>query len=409
MAVKRLQCLESRMAKDPSLKQNILRQIDEYQQKGYAHRATAEELAETDPRRTWYLPLGAVTNSNKPGKVRLIWDASAKVDGISLNLVLLKGPDMVTPLCFVVFRFRQYTVAVSADVKEMFHQVRTRGADRSAQSFLFHDDPSEEPQVFRMDVATFGATCSPAIAQYVKNANARSFEKELPRAVEGIVFNHYVDDYLDSFSTENKAKQVASEVREIHKRGGFEIRNWCSNSPTVLQHLGESQQHPVKQMCLDEKEQSERVLGMRRDACACVSYLRVVNEDGEVEVALVSSKTKVVPLKPVTIPRLELQACVLGTRLAKYIIDGHSYSIKKRVFWSDSSAALSWIGADPHKYSPYIAYRVSEILEATDRTEWRWVASKDNPADEATKWGAGPYFNSNSIWYSGPEFLYILT
>ncbi|XP_065084732.1 uncharacterized protein LOC135706971 [Ochlerotatus camptorhynchus] len=527
MAVKRLQCLESRMAKDPSLKQNILRQIDEYQQKGYAHRATAEELAETDPRRTWYLPLGAVTNPNKPEKVRLIWDASAKVDGISLNSVLLKGPDMVTPLCFVVFRFRQYTVAVSADVKEMFHQVRTRGADRSAQSFLFRDDPSEEPQVFRMDVATFGATCSPAIAQYVKNANARSFEKELPRAVEGIVFNHYVDDYLDSFSTENKAKQVASEVREIHKRGGFEIRNWCSNSPTVLQHLGESQQHPVKQMCLDEKEQSERVLGMRwmtksdelcfsatmrgdvasiienghkptkrqilrcvmslfdplgflapylvfgkvliqsawrlgigwdekvddrlfeqwrkwtemidhinsvriprcyfrktgatnlanvqlhtfvdagRDACVCVSYLRVVNEDGEVEVALVSAKTKVVPLKPVTIPRLELQACVMGTRLAKYIIDGHSYSIKKRVFWSDSSAALSWIGADPHKYSPYIAYRVSEILEATDRTEWRWVASKDNPADEATKWGAGPYFNSNSIWYSGPEFLYL--
>ncbi|XP_065081800.1 uncharacterized protein LOC135704263 [Ochlerotatus camptorhynchus] len=372
MAVKRLQCLESRMAKDPSLKQNILRQIDEYQQKGYAHRATTEELAETDPRRTWYLP---PRSGDQPEQ--------ARESSINLGRVRKSGWHILK-----LGSTKRTRHAVSADVKEMFHQVRTRGADRSAQSFLFRDDPSEEPQVFRMDVATFGATCSPAIAQYVKNANARSFEKELPRAVEGIVFNHYVDDYLDSFSTENKAKQVASEVREIHKRGGFEIRNWCSNSPTVLQHLGESQQHPVKQMCLDEKEQSERVLGMRRDACAYVSYLRVVNEDGEVEVALVSAKTKVVPLKPVTIPRLELQACVLGTRLAKYIIDGHSYSIKKR-------------------YSPYIAYRVSEILEATDRTEWRWVASKDNPADEATKWGAGPYFNSNSIWYSGPEFLYL--
>lgn len=83
------------MTKDPVLKENIERLIKEYIVKGYAHRATKEELASADPRRIWYLPLEAVTNPKKPGKVRLIWDAAAKVDGISLNTFLIKGPDQL--------------------------------------------------------------------------------------------------------------------------------------------------------------------------------------------------------------------------------------------------------------------------------------------------------------------------
>lgn len=63
-----------------------------------------------------------------------------------------------------------------------------------------------------MDVATFGATCSPAIAQHVKNTHAKDFEKDHSRTVEGIVFSHYVDDYLDSFATEDEAKEVAAVI-----------------------------------------------------------------------------------------------------------------------------------------------------------------------------------------------------
>ncbi|XP_055633876.1 uncharacterized protein LOC129774196 [Toxorhynchites rutilus septentrionalis] len=238
MAYKRLQCLERRMAKDPALRENIERQLKEYQAKEYAHRATPEELASADPRRTWYLPLGAVMNSNKPGKMRLIWDASAKVDGVSLNTFLLKGPDQVTSLPTILFRFRRYRVAVSADIKEMFHQVKIRPEDRHAQRFLWRSNPTAEPEEFLMDVATFGSTCSPATAQYVKNTNAQLFAQTFPRAVEGIVLSHYVDDYLDSFHDEIEAKRVACEVENIHDYGGFDLRNWCSNSLDVLQHLG---------------------------------------------------------------------------------------------------------------------------------------------------------------------------
>lgn len=91
MALQRLQCLERRMTRDAALKENLHRQIREYQDKGYAHRLTQAELLAADPKRVWYLPISAVTNPNKPGKVRLVWDAAAKVAGISLNSLLLPG------------------------------------------------------------------------------------------------------------------------------------------------------------------------------------------------------------------------------------------------------------------------------------------------------------------------------
>ncbi|XP_062700677.1 uncharacterized protein LOC134284979 [Aedes albopictus] len=262
MAFKRLQCLQRRMNKDPVLKEELHRQIQEYIRKGYAHRVTTEELASIDPRQQWFLPLGAVVNPKKPSKVRLIWDGSAKVDGISLNSMLLKGPDQLSSLPAVVFRFRQHKVAIVGDIKEMYHQIRISKSDRYAQCFLWSPDPSSEPEIMVMDVATFGATSSPATAQFVKNTNAMRFVEMFPRAVDGIIHNHYVDDYLDSFPNEEQAKQVATEVREVHKSGGFEIRNWCSNSQAVLEHLGAGQEKSVKCLNLENNIISERVLGM---------------------------------------------------------------------------------------------------------------------------------------------------
>ncbi|XP_062541787.1 uncharacterized protein LOC134209767 [Armigeres subalbatus] len=262
MAVKRFECLERRMSRDPQLATNLSKQIDEYRQKGYAHRATPEELERADPKRVWYLPLGAVTNPRKPGKVRLIWDAAARVDGISLNSMLLKGPDQLTSLPAVVSRFRQFKVGISADIKEMFHQLLIREQDRHSQRFLYRSNPLKPFDIYLMNVATFGSTCSPASAQYVKNKNAEEFADLFPRAVEGIIENHYVDDFLDSFESEEEAERVSQEVRSIHLKGGFQLRNWMSNSADVLREMNESDPGISKSLYLSVSEDSDRVLGM---------------------------------------------------------------------------------------------------------------------------------------------------
>ncbi|XP_062541725.1 uncharacterized protein LOC134209727 [Armigeres subalbatus] len=262
MATKRMKQLENRLYKSPELFQNVRRQIEEYQEKGYAHLATKEELAHTAPDKVWYLPLNVVVNAKKPSKVRLIWDAAATVHGVSLNSMLLKGPDLLAPLVSVITGFREKKVAFGGDIREMYHQLKIISRDKQAQRFLFRNNHSDEPRIYVMDVATFGSTCSPASAQFVKNQNAADYALQYPEAAAAIVYRHYVDDYFDSVDTIEEAIQRAKEVRYIHKQAGFDIRNWVSNSPEFLSALGEAKSPGPVVFQQDKQSSGERVLGV---------------------------------------------------------------------------------------------------------------------------------------------------
>ncbi|XP_058817455.1 uncharacterized protein LOC131680761 [Topomyia yanbarensis] len=262
MAMRRLKHLEQKLAKSPKLYENVCKQVQEYQIKGYAHLASEDELSGTDNPKVWYLPLNVVLHPRKPEKVRLVWDAAATVKGVSLNSQLLTGPDMLVPLTTVINRFRERRIAFGADIREMYHQIRIRDEDKQAQRFLFRTNPLNPPDIYVMDVATFGSTSSPCSAQYVKNLNASEYADKFPEAAAAIVENHYVDDYFDSADSVQEAIRRASEVREIHSRAGFEIRNWVSNSNEVLEGLGKSATKRTVHFHRDKTNETERVLGI---------------------------------------------------------------------------------------------------------------------------------------------------
>lgn len=260
MAMNRLNCLERKMNRDHALATNVRQQIGEYLSKGYIRKLTPEEAAVRSDR-TWFLPIFTVRNHNKPNKIRIVWDAAAKVRDISLNSVLMKGPDLMTSLPDVLWRFRERRVAITGDIKQMFHQVAIRPEDREAQRFLWRDgNIDREPEVYEMLVMTFGATCSPCSAHYIKNLNASDFEESHSRAVRAIVHNHYVDDLLDSVDTEEEAMTLAAEVKFIHSQGGFEMRNWRSNSLRVSSSLGSPNDEANK--TFSSHLEPEKVLGM---------------------------------------------------------------------------------------------------------------------------------------------------
>ena len=90
MAEQRLKCVESKCKKDPKIARQYQEKIDSYLQKNYAKRLSIEE-ANIENSKTWYLPHFPVENENKPGKIRLVYDAAAKFKGVSLNSKLLSG------------------------------------------------------------------------------------------------------------------------------------------------------------------------------------------------------------------------------------------------------------------------------------------------------------------------------
>lgn len=259
MARKRLECLERKMSKDPDLKKFITSKLNDYIEQGYVRKLHNNEVHVDG--KSWYIPIFVVTNVNK-NKMRLVWDAAAKVQDTALNSVLLKGPDLLRSLVGVLIRFRERPVALCGDIREMFHQVRIIKNDQVAQKFLWRDcESSREPDVYVMTVMTFGASCSPSLANYVKNKNADRFEDELPQAVAAIKQNTFVDDWLQSVDSEVEMIQLSANVKRIHGEGGFEMRNWISNSPAVLGALNGNSS--VKTKCIvDPDSQYQKILGL---------------------------------------------------------------------------------------------------------------------------------------------------
>ncbi|XP_053681681.1 uncharacterized protein LOC128732456 [Sabethes cyaneus] len=113
-------------------------------------------------------------------------------------------------------------------------------------------------------------------------------------------------------------------------------------------------------------------------AYAAAAYFRITNSDGVGESVLVAAKTKVAPLKPSSIPRLELRAAVLGVRLMQFVEESHNVKIQQQFLWSDSITVLAWLRADHRKYKQFLIW---------------------------PKWGKGPCQDVTGAWFKGPEFL----
>lgn len=210
----------------------------------------------------FYLPHFA----NRAGKRRIVFDATAKSRGLSLNCHLLRGPKDLQPrpLIHILMHFRQSRIGVREDIQEMFHRVRIIDKDQDALRFVWRDseaDPLLPPDVYAMDAMILGARCSPCSSQHVKNLNVLRFAGEHPRAVEAIVKYHYVDDFVDTFKDEGEAAAICQEVVNIHREGGFELRGFVSNSSQLISIL-KSQRVEVDSELLPDQN---KVLGMYWD------------------------------------------------------------------------------------------------------------------------------------------------
>lgn len=139
---------------------------------------------------------------------------------------------------------------------------------------------------------------------------------------------------------------------------------------------------------------------------AAVVYLRF-EQDEIPHVALLMSKCRVAPVKHASIPRLELMAALIGSRLAKVTVEQHKrLKIPNITYWTDSKVVLDWLHAPHIRYTQFVAPRVSEIQETTSINDWRHVPTKENVADDGTKWNDIDFSSPKQRWIQGPDFLY---
>ena len=517
-AMSRLQHLKRKLQRDPKLLQEYGVFMKKMIEQGHCEPAQ-DDIEKKGP--VWYIPHHAVYHPKKPGKIRVVFDCSARYKGHSLNDYLFQGPDLINGLVGVLLRFRKETIGIMCDVEAMYHQFHVSPEHRDLLRFLWWTDGNLDtpPKTYRMTVHLFGAISSPACANFgLKRLAEDHAATASPEVVKFVQRDFYVDDGLRSVASVQEGKDLLQASQRLCGLGGLHLHKFASNSADVLRdlpkedlaphmdQLGLPTDEPVTERALgvfwnikddtlgfqvtnEEKPMTRRgilsvvsslydPLGLAapvilvgkqilQDLCregaqwddalpeqleskwqswkeqlktlekcavprcykpssfgevgrvelhhfadaslggygAC-SYIRLINTEGQVHCSLVMSKARVTPLKPVTVPRLELTAAVVAVRMSLLIEKELDIENAIHVFWSDSKVVLAYIANDATRFHTFVANRVQFIRNHSEPDQWNHIPTAQNPADIASRGCTADEIQENMLWQHGPALLW---
>lgn len=193
------------------------------------------------------------------------------------------------------------------------------------------------------------------------------------------------DDVLNN----ELAAEWTNFVSNIHHLEALKIPRYLFTSQNI-----------VKVQILGFSDASIRAYG------ACV-YLRTLYGDNQVSCNLICSKSRVTPIKQISLPRLELCAVVLLSKLTEKVLSVFESKLKIETvnLWTDSQIVLCWLKSTPARWTTFVANRVAEVQEITAKYHWRHIKSADNPADLISRGMTPLEINNSTLWWHGPRFL----
>ncbi len=242
---KRLEALKSsKHFRDAKLREEFMNNLQEWLEEDHVERVITHSPAED---KAYYLATFPVVRRDKTTtQVRPVMDGKAKMGKTkALNEFLYKGPKLINELTEVFLRFRLRRVAVAADVKKMFYQIKLAAEDRDWHRFLWPDDGPAGYEIYRWKVHPFGSAASPCIAIYTIKEHARRLKEEFPRAAEMVIHSTLVDDNLDSVDTVEEAVQLIKDAQQLYARAGMKLRKIISSSADVLKEFPAEERSPT--------------------------------------------------------------------------------------------------------------------------------------------------------------------
>ena len=140
-------------------------------------------------------------------------------------------------------------------------------------------------------------------------------------------------------------------------------------------------------------------------AYSAVVYI-LCRTENKIYARLITSKSRVAPLKKLTIPRLELMSASLLARLMHAVKSAlkSQLEMSKAVYWLDSKTALSWI-QNRGEWKQFVRHRVNEILQLSNKHDWRHCPGEDNVAEIGSRGIGAPQLSQCGVWWHGPKWL----
>ncbi|XP_067280639.1 uncharacterized protein [Pseudorasbora parva] len=255
-----LRGMERRLARSPEKADVYKSEIKKLEETGAAIKLQNEGEGASGEK--WYIPHHMVAHN---GKNRIVFNCSFEYKGLNLNDSLLPGPVLSPSLLGVLLRFREHCVAISGDIRGMFHQVLLLPEDRPLLRFLWRDLRRDDPpDTYEWQVLPFGTTCSPCCASFAlqRHVALHSTPDEDVRFSVDKCF--YVDNCLQSLSSVHEARLLVDKLRALLSSGGFDIRQWASNVMEVVSHLPSEARSSKQELWLsqDKADPRESTLGL---------------------------------------------------------------------------------------------------------------------------------------------------
>ncbi|XP_056094778.1 uncharacterized protein LOC130073406 [Rhinichthys klamathensis goyatoka] len=183
-----------------------------------------------------------------------------------------------------------------------------------------------------------------------------------------------------------------------------EWKGWCSELPQI-HHIHIPRWYGIKSVHRHDAHQLHVFCDASEKAYSTVAYLLRVAEDGAKTTCLVASKSRVAPLKKISLPRLKLMGAVIGARLGNSLLKPLNLELHQVHMWTDSMIVLQWIRSPAHKWKQFVSNRVSEIQSLTNPAMWSHCKGKFNPADLPTRGQTATNLKESELWWKGPSFL----
>eukprot|EP00794_Sanderia_malayensis_P010465 gene10465-11562_t len=206
--------------------------------KGYIRKVSAPELL---PENRWYLPHFAILKPSDSSfcrattKNQIVFEASAKYEGISLNVMIYSGPKLQCSLFDVLLRFRRHPVAIVCDIGEMYLRFLIPEADRPYHRFLWRNHEQErDPDEYEFNRVVFRVTSSPFQAQFAIQKHAQLHSLEFPMAAKTALKSTYMEDSMDSVPEVEDGIELYNQLTGLWEKAGMRARKWLCNSFKVL-------------------------------------------------------------------------------------------------------------------------------------------------------------------------------
>ena len=269
LSKKRLEGLLRRLKHTPEILQQYDSTIQEQLAKGIIEPVPPDEKTMNQ---VHYLPHHGVIRTDKATtKLRVVYDASSKVSGPSLNECLYKGPKFHQLILDLLIRFRSYRVALMADVEKAFLMIAVDERDRDVLRFVWVDDVTkEEPELrtYRFTRVVFGVSSSPFLLNATVRYHLEQFLDSHEAAVRRLLQSTYVDDIISGADSDEEAFELYTQAKSIFRQGGFNLRKFLSNSRTLQTRINAAEMSPSSDLSTDfppATREEIKVLGVTWD------------------------------------------------------------------------------------------------------------------------------------------------